>query len=745
MDHPNQPLSFCMYCGTKYESVDLFCKTCGRKLQEDEPISKEEQNQRLYERALELLELKNFATALPIFTQLAEYKDSQEKANLCILGKETAIQEHTYRVAVAVLGKEIVCDSELKSAIESLQSISNYQDAKEKIADLEARLEAWYAAKATAEKEEQIRITKKKAKCKKVFLFSILGILLAGLIALGILLVNMQYKIAYDYDGGTVVSGNVRTYKLLTDDFTINNPSKEGYTFIGWTGTGLDTPTETVTIRKGEFGYRTYTANWQANEYVITFDANGGTLDVKTQNVTFNAPVKLPSPTREGYTFAGWYVGDTQYESGDWKDTKDLTLTARWSAKAYKITLNDIYNHSSSSFNYVSGSAITYNIMYGQKFMLPVPNRTGHEFLGWYDGDTKVEADHMIVTSDFSLTPKWEAKSYAITLDANGGTISSSRLPVTYGKVYYLPTPTRDGYTFDDWYSGTTRVYSGTWSRTSDLSLVAKWTPKNYQITLDDTRENRSSFLVTLNHNYRDFNGTPTSTLTLNNGQTFEYPEIPERSGYAFGGWYTDQNCRTMYDFNTPITSDITLYAKWYFSYNLFHPGKSYDFRITGGRGIQYISFVPLVSETITVYTTGDFDTVGYLFDSSKTQQLAYNNDNGNDCNFSYTYQVTAGTQYYIGLNGISESSSGRTTVHITGTLMPTSTATAMGSDNPGFFYDTDSVATLNVTYDSSVTLPTPTREEYTFVGWYYGETKVESPTWSIASNVTLTPRWEQQ
>lgn len=78
------------------------------------------------------------------------------------------------------------------------------------------------------------------------------------------------YNISYTLDGGTVASANPATYNVETATFTLNNPTKEGYTFLGWTGSNGETPQSTVSIAKGSTGDKSYTANWVVNVAAVT-------------------------------------------------------------------------------------------------------------------------------------------------------------------------------------------------------------------------------------------------------------------------------------------------------------------------------------------------------------------------------------------------------------------------------------------------------------------------------------------
>ena len=119
----------------------------------------------------------------------------------------------------------------------------------------------------------------------------------------------INYEIMYDLQGGVLYNTtNPTTYNPDTNTITLNNPTKIGYTFLGWTGSNGNTPETTVTIPIGSTGDKAYIANWQVNNYTLTFDANGGNVSTTTKSVQYGQTYNdLPTPTREGYTFRGWY------------------------------------------------------------------------------------------------------------------------------------------------------------------------------------------------------------------------------------------------------------------------------------------------------------------------------------------------------------------------------------------------------------------------------------------------------
>jgi uncharacterized repeat protein (TIGR02543 family) len=152
----------------------------------------------------------------------------------------------------------------------------------------------------------------------------------------------VEYTISYDLAGGTVATANPTTYTIESDAITLNNPTKDGYVFAGWTGTGLDAATETVTIAKGSTGNRTYTATWTNNSFSVTWKNYDGTVLETDENVEYGTtPVyDGAEPTRPVaspyiYTFAGWNDGTNTYAVGEELPpiTEDTTFTAVFTAK----------------------------------------------------------------------------------------------------------------------------------------------------------------------------------------------------------------------------------------------------------------------------------------------------------------------------------------------------------------------------------------------------------------------------
>lgn len=186
------------------------------------------------------------------------------------------------------------------------------------------------------------------------------------------------YSISYNANGGSL-SGQKTSYNVNTDSFTLPTPTKNGYTFTGWTGSNGTTAQKSVTITKGSTGNRNYTANWTPTNYSICYTLNGGSLN--GQRTSYNietANFTLPMPTRNGYTFTGWTGSNGTTAQKSVTITKGSTgnrsYTAHWTPVNYTIS----YNANGGS---LSGQKTSYNIETAT-FTLPTPTRTGYTFTG---------------------------------------------------------------------------------------------------------------------------------------------------------------------------------------------------------------------------------------------------------------------------------------------------------------------------------------------------------------------------
>lgn len=154
-------------------------------------------------------------------------------------------------------------------------------------------------------------------------------------------LVPVTYKITYNLDGGE--AENPAEYTVETPEFTLKNPVKAGYIFVGWTGGLVTEPTKDITVAAGSVGNLTFTAHWRSGTaYTITFDSTGGT-QVNEQKVPVDTGIitEPEAPAKRGYTFAGWYIdaeGTAAWNFDTDKAEDDMTLYAKWTEA--EITIN---------------------------------------------------------------------------------------------------------------------------------------------------------------------------------------------------------------------------------------------------------------------------------------------------------------------------------------------------------------------------------------------------------------------
>ena len=189
-------------------------------------------------------------------------------------------------------------------------------------------------------------------------------------------------------------------------------------------------------------------------EYAITFDANGGSVNPDSATTTDGKLESLPTPTRGGYTFLGWY---TEKDGGekvttDTVFTENSTIYAHWqkqAAQAYTVT----FDANGGTIN--SGVITSYT--YGVGATLPTDvTREGYTFAGWYasadfSGDT-VTAISAEDTGNKTYWAKWTANAYGITVTNDGnGEASADKTTAAEGETVTLTATPNSGYHFERW------------------------------------------------------------------------------------------------------------------------------------------------------------------------------------------------------------------------------------------------------------------------------------------------------
>lgn len=225
------------------------------------------------------------------------------------------------------------------------------------------------------------------------------------------------YDLFYNLDGGILESENPTTY-TMNDEFILNNPTKNGYNFLGWYVNDV----KIEKIEKGSTGNLTLLAKWELQKHTIEFNSNGGT-NVSNQIVNhFDKVLEPDHPTRLGYDFLGWFIGEDEYDFNN-EVTTNLELVAKWQIINYNINydLNDSINNSSNPSSYTVEDTIS----------LLNPTKKGYIFVGWYVNDNKVEQINLGTTGHLMLVAKWRTYQISEIKEENKGTVVATTGIVT--------------------------------------------------------------------------------------------------------------------------------------------------------------------------------------------------------------------------------------------------------------------------------------------------------------------------
>jgi len=354
--------------------------------------------------------------------------------------------------------------------------------------------------------------------------------------------------IAFDANGGT---GSTGVYMNAGETLSAPAVTRTGYTFTGWSP---EVPPVVPDIST------TYTAQWSANTYTVTFWPYDGTVSPATSTVTYGSTYGegtggFPTPEKTGFTFGGWYANPDE-ESTRVLSTTIVTLScnqylyAKWIENTYTV----VYDGNGST----GGSTATSTHTCDTPKTLTANGFTkeGFAFAGWAtspDGDIVYSDRQSVINlaesnTSITLYAKWtDVNIVTITFDANGGT-GGTITTLIIGSALTAPTVTRTGYTFASWAPAVPSTVPA-----ENTTYLAQWTAKTFTVTF-----NPQSGTV-----------TPTSS-TVTYGSTYGagtggFP-TPVRSGYTFGGWFTSTNGAGTQVLSTTIaarTSSQTLYAFW--------------------------------------------------------------------------------------------------------------------------------------------------------------------------------------
>ena len=246
-------------------------------------------------------------------------------------------------------------------------------------------------------------------------------------------------------------------------------------------------------------------------------------------------------PDTEYYTVTKWCTDKNLQTPVDTGETITLTQDADFYAATFKVSFSTGDDTIS-----VEDQTVTYPAAVTRP---KDPTRRGYTFGGWYTDEACQNAYDFTaqVTKDMILYAKWTINTYTVSFDSLCGSPVDVETADYETAVTKPEDPTRTGYTFGGWYTdeACTNAYDFSQPLTKDMTLHAKWTINTYTVTFDSLE------------------GSPVDVETADYETAVTKPEDPTKTGYSFGGWYTDEACTKAYDFATPVTGDRILYAKW--------------------------------------------------------------------------------------------------------------------------------------------------------------------------------------
>ena len=511
----------------------------------------------------------------------------------------------------------------------------------------------------------------------------------------------------------------------------------------------------------------------------VTFNVNGGDslpTSERTRTVAVDFEYgELPVPSRSGYAFEGWYTtssgGDEIYADTVVTRTGNHTVYAHWyKSNEPTVTTGAVKELTSTSVtlsgtvgtsgtytvgfeleNLTDGTTKTFNmgsksftsssrVFSGNTKSLVAGNR--YRYRAWAENSYGTGYGSWV-----SFTAQAAGRTYTVAFNSNGGEnlpTSERTKTVAYGDVYgALPTPVRNGYIFEGWYtssgSGGDRITaSTTMNRTANHTLYAHW-----------IREGQTS---TVNFNVNGGNSLPTSqrTKTVNYGGYYGELPVPTRTNYTFLGWYDGTSATArLIDEDTIVTatSNHTLYAHWASgSYSLptVVTRPAGNVTNTSADLIGYITDTGGRTVTLFGWELENMDVISapVKYKKDLTSYSLYTDYSGTPKNLEpgTRYRYRAWAQNSLGTGY------GNWEIFVTGGGSGTYTYTVTFNVNGGESL-TSSERTKTVTYGQTYgALPIPTRSGYTFTGWYTASTGgslvTSSSVFTGSSDQTLYAHW---
>ena len=344
-----------------------------------------------------------------------------------------------------------------------------------------------------------------------------------------------SYKLTFlNYNGDTLGSKSIEYGTDISKEEPAKTPEWTGHVFDGWSPEVPETmPAHNLTL----------SAQYELDSYNLTLrDWNDNVIAKRPYNYTLPVPVPEEKPSREGYTFVGW--------SGE-KDDATKLMKAAFEMPSHDTTLYAVYSVNTYSVTYrnydgseIKKEAFDYNTVVKKTDVTPV--RTGYEFTGWVDKNSKkVEFDFNMPAKDTVVYASYKILQFSITFsDCDDDSRIIKKITADYGTEVVAPTEkeyAKEGYSFLKWDQTIPTAMPA-----EDMSICANYERNEYDIY------------------FKDYDGT------IVYKDTYYYDDIvvsgmlnePNRKGYKFVGWVDKDSNVVNFGFNMPA-KDTVVYASY--------------------------------------------------------------------------------------------------------------------------------------------------------------------------------------
>ena len=349
----------------------------------------------------------------------------------------------------------------------------------------------------------------------------------------------VEYSITYVLYGDTTDDLSNPDKYTTEDSFTLNEPIREGYIFVGWY-TSVENGDRVTTIEENTTGNKTFYARW------LKFESNGGSEVSYIPTYNGNKISAPKAPTKTYYNFVNWYTDIDLTQQYNFVPTKSITLYAKWAPVEYAV------EYVLGGGNNAPENPTTYTVE--NNVILHAANKMGYTFVGWF---TDANFTSAVVTEipkgtsgKITLYAHYNINQYTIRFESNGGT-SIPEIKQNFDTEVKAPEkPAKNGYEFAGWYSDTSlkNKYTFTTIPAENITLYAKWNMVTYNIkyNLEGGTNNSSN---------------PSSYIITSGEIVFK---VPTKEGYDFAGWYSDSGCtNSIAKIASGSYGDVELFAKW--------------------------------------------------------------------------------------------------------------------------------------------------------------------------------------